>query len=125
MVLASLLSLWHSLEAALVPSRGRCRHRGLCRQHGRRILYRTCRGVAAYEGHGRGRQSLLYGIMGGLSTYSTLIMSTEKLLGDPDETVLAIVFLVLSMILGLILASFGMWLGQKIGKGRGKAFRRD
>ena len=65
------------------------------------------------------------GIMGGLSTYSTLIMSTEKLLGDPDETVLAIVFLVLSMILGLILASFGMWLGQKIGKGRGKAFRRD
>jgi fluoride exporter len=61
-----------------------------------------------------GKLLLTTGIMGGLSTFSSFIWATDKMLANPAEQASAIVYLVLSMVGGLLLVEAGLWLGGRL-----------
>ena len=67
---------------------------------------------------GRVKLFVMTGICGGLSTFSSFIWGTEQLLGDPAQRVTAFVYLVGSMVLGLLLVWVGHLVGERIGRGR-------
>jgi CrcB protein len=61
-----------------------------------------------------GKLLLMTGIMGGLSTFSSFVWATDQMLANPAEQASAIVYLVLSMVGGLLLVEFGIWLGGRL-----------
>lgn len=67
---------------------------------------------------GRMKLFVMTGFCGGLSTFSSFIWGTEQLLGDPAQRVTAIIYLVGSMVLGLLLVWAGHLGGERIGRGR-------
>lgn len=52
------------------------------------------------------------GIMGGLSTFSSWIWGTVKLLNTPGEILSGVVFLFGSMVAGFALVELGLWCGR-------------
>jgi len=60
---------------------------------------------------GRSRLFLMTGICGGLSTFSTFMWDAEQMLRTTDQRVTAVVYLIGSMVLGLIL----VWLASRTG----------
>ena len=61
-----------------------------------------------------GKVLLMTGIMGGLSTFSSFVWATDQMLANPAEQAVAIVYLVLSMVAGLLLVESGIWLGERL-----------
>jgi CrcB protein len=61
-----------------------------------------------------GKLLLTTGIMGGLSTFSSFIWATDQMLAHPAEQATAIVYLVLSMVGGVLLVELGLWLGSRL-----------
>ena len=61
-----------------------------------------------------GKVLLMTGIMGGLSTFSSFVWATDQMLANPAEQAVAIVYLVLSMVAGLLLVESGIWLGGRL-----------
>ena len=61
-----------------------------------------------------GKLLLTTGIMGGLSTFSSFIWATDQMLTHPVEQATAIVYLVLSMVVGFLLVELGIWLGGRL-----------
>ena len=61
-----------------------------------------------------GKLLLTTGIMGGLSTFSSFVWATDQMLANPAERASAIVYLVLSMVAGLLLVESGLWLGGRL-----------
>ena len=67
------------------------------------------------EGGGVGRGTKLFlatGVMGGLSTFSSFVWGTHQMLAIPAERLPSILYLVLSMVLGLMLARLGLRFGE-------------
>jgi len=62
----------------------------------------------------RGKLLLTTGMMGGLSTFSSFVWGTDRMLANPAERASAIVYLVLSMVAGLVLVEAGLWLGRRL-----------
>ena len=62
----------------------------------------------------RGKLLLTTGIMGGLSTFSSFIWATDRMLANPAEQGSAIVYLVLSIAAGFLLVGSGLWLGGRL-----------
>ena len=62
----------------------------------------------------RGKLLLTTGIMGGLSTFSSFIWATDRMLANPAEQGSAIVYLVLSIVAGSLLVESGLWLGGRL-----------
>jgi len=62
----------------------------------------------------RGKLLLTTGMMGGLSTFSSFVWGTDRMLANPAERASAIVYLVLSMVAGLVLVEAGLWLGRRV-----------
>ena len=62
----------------------------------------------------RGKLLLTTGIMGGLSTFSSFIWATDRMLANPAEQGSAIVYLVLSIVAGFLLVESGLWLGGRL-----------
>jgi len=73
-------------------------------------------GYAAARTISRGWVKLLLmtGLCGGLSTFSSFIWGTEQMLGDPSQRVTATLYLVGSMVLGLLLVWLGYGVGERI-----------
>ena len=61
------------------------------------------------------------GIMGGLSTFSTLVWGAVTTLADPALRAMGITYLVVSMVIGFLLVQLGLWIGQRVIRGRLKA----
>jgi len=61
----------------------------------------------------RGKLLLTTGMMGGLSTFSSFVWGTDRMLANPAERAGAIVYLVVSMVAGLLLVEAGIWLGRR------------
>ena len=61
-----------------------------------------------------GKLFLATGMMGGLSTFSSLIWGTESAFSDPATRSISIFYLVATMILGFLLVKAGLWLGQRV-----------
>ena len=61
----------------------------------------------------RGKLLLTTGMMGGLSTFSSFVWGTDRMLANPAERVSAIVYLVLSVVAGFLLVETGIWLGGR------------
>ena len=61
-----------------------------------------------------GKLLLTTGIMGGLSTFSSLIWATDQMLDNPVEQASAVVYLVLSVVAGFLLVESGLWLGGSL-----------
>ena len=61
-----------------------------------------------------GKVLLMTGIMGGLSTFSSFVWATDQMLANLAEQAVAIVYLVLSMVAGLLLVESGIWLGGRL-----------
>ena len=61
-----------------------------------------------------GKLLLMTGIMGGLSTFSSFVWGTHQMLANVAEQASAIVYLVLSMVAGLLLVESGIWLGERL-----------
>ena len=80
------------------------------------------------EGRPRLRLALGTGVLGGLTTHSTFILESHRLLtlgGDGGHLVLGGAYLVGSMVAGLVAAGLGLWLagrlhhpGRSVGVGR-------
>lgn len=67
------------------------------------------------EGGGVGRGTKLFlatGMMGGLSTFSSFVWGTHQMLAIPAERLPSILYLALSMVLGLILVRLGLRFGD-------------
>ena len=88
------------------------------------------------ESHPRLRLALGTGVLGGLTTHSTFILESHRLLtssGDGGHPVLGAAYLVGSMVAGLVAAGLGLWLAGRLrrpdGTGRtgsvGRAGRVD
>ena len=85
------------------------------------------------EGRPRLRLALGTGVLGGLTTHSTFILESHRLLtsgGDGGHPVLGAAYLVGSMVAGLVAAGLGLWLAGRLrhpdGAGRaGQADRAD
>ena len=58
------------------------------------------------------------GMMGGLSTFSSFIWGTEQMLMQPGERTTALVYLVLSLVLGFLLVEAGLWIGARLIRSR-------
>jgi fluoride exporter len=61
-----------------------------------------------------GKLLLTTGIMGGLSTFSSFVWATDRMLADPAERASAIVYLVMSIVAGFLLVESGLWLGGRL-----------
>ena len=69
------------------------------------------------EGHPRLRLALGTGVLGGLTTHSTFILESHRLLtsgGDGSHPVLGAAYLVGSMVAGLVAAGLGLWLAGRL-----------
>ena len=69
------------------------------------------------EGHPRLRLALGTGVLGGLTTHSTFILESHRLLtsgGDGGHPVLGAAYLVGSMVAGLVAAGLGLWLASRL-----------
>ncbi|OLO66871.1 chromosome condensation protein CrcB [Actinomyces oris] len=69
------------------------------------------------EGHPRLRLALGTGVLGGLTTHSTFILESHRLLtsgGDGGHPVLGAAYLVGSMVAGLVAAGLGLWLAGRL-----------
>jgi fluoride exporter len=54
------------------------------------------------------------GVMGGLSTFSSFVWGTDKMLIHPPERLSAVIYLVGSMVLGFVLVRLGLSLGGRL-----------
>ena len=61
---------------------------------------------------------LMTGLCGGLSTFSSFIWGTEQMLGDPTQRTTALLYLVGSMVGGLLLVWLGFRIGERVASGR-------
>ena len=61
-----------------------------------------------------GKLLLTTGVMGGMSTFSSLIWGTQQMLMNPAERTTGIVYLVLSMVVGFLLVKLGMQVGSRL-----------
>ena len=80
------------------------------------------------EGRPRLRLALGTGVLGGLTTHSTFILESHRLLtssGDGGHPVLGAAYLVGSMVAGLVAAGLGLWLADSLRRpgGAGSADR--
>ena len=80
------------------------------------------------EGRPRLRLALGTGVLGGLTTHSTFILESHRLLtpgGDGGHPVLGTAYLVGSMVAGLVAAGLGLWLADRLRRpgGAGSADR--
>ena len=80
------------------------------------------------EGRPRLRLALGTGVLGGLTTHSTFILESHRLLtpgGDGGHPVLGTAYLVGSMVAGLVAAGLGLWLADSLRRpgGAGSADR--
>ena len=80
------------------------------------------------EGRPRLRLALGTGVLGGLTTHSTFILESHRLLtsgGDGGHPVLGAAYLVGSMVAGLVAAGLGLWLAGRLRRtgGAGSADR--
>ena len=69
------------------------------------------------EGCPRLRLALGTGVLGGLTTHSTFILESHRLLtsgGDGGHPVLGAAYLVGSMVAGLVVAGLGLWLASRL-----------
>ncbi|WP_256692428.1 fluoride efflux transporter FluC [Actinomyces oris] len=69
------------------------------------------------ESHPRLRLALGTGVLGGLTTHSTFILESHRLLtpgGDGGHPVLGTAYLVGSMVAGLVAAGLGLWLADRL-----------
>ncbi|OLO60344.1 chromosome condensation protein CrcB [Actinomyces oris] len=69
------------------------------------------------EGRPRLRLALGTGVLGGLTTHSTFILESHRLLtssGDGGHPVLGAAYLVGSMVAGLVAAELGLWLAGRL-----------
>ena len=69
------------------------------------------------EGRPRLRLALGTGVLGGLTTHSTFILESHRLLtssGDGGHPVLGAAYLVGSMVAGLVAAGIGLWLAGRL-----------
>ena len=69
------------------------------------------------EGRPRLRLALGTGVLGGLTTHSTFILESHRLLtsgGDGSNPVLGAAYLVGSMVAGLVAAGLGLWLAGRL-----------
>ena len=69
------------------------------------------------EGRPRLRLALGTGVLGGLTTHSTFILESHRLLtpgGDGGHPVLGTAYLVGSMVAGLVAAGLGLWLADRL-----------
>ena len=69
------------------------------------------------ESHPRLRLALGTGVLGGLTTHSTFILESHRLLtssGDGGHPVLGAAYLVGSMVAGLVAAGLGLWLAGRL-----------
>ena len=69
------------------------------------------------EGRPRLRLALGTGVLGGLTTHSTFILESHRLLtsgGDGGHPVLGAAYLVGSMVAGLVAAGLGLWLADRL-----------
>ena len=69
------------------------------------------------EGRPRLRLALGTGVLGGLTTHSTFILESHRLLtsgGDGGHPVLGTAYLVGSMVAGLVAAGLGLWLAGRL-----------
>ena len=69
------------------------------------------------EGRPRLRLALATGVLGGLTTHSTFILESHRLLtsgGDGSHPVLGAAYLVGSMVAGLVAAGLGLWLAGRL-----------
>ena len=69
------------------------------------------------EGRPRLRLALGTGVLGGLTTHSTFILESQRLLtsgGDGGHPVLGAAYLVGSMVAGLVAAGLGLWLAGRL-----------
>ena len=69
------------------------------------------------ESHPRLRLALGTGVLGGLTTHSTFILESHRLLasgGDGSHPVLGAAYLVGSMVAGLVAAGLGLWLAGRL-----------
>lgn len=82
----------------------------------------------AVEGGVVGRGTKLFlatGVMGGLSTFSSFVWGTDLMLAIPAERLPAVLYLVLSMVLGFMLVRLGLRLGEGLMQSRLAAARRS
>jgi fluoride exporter len=80
------------------------------------------------EGGVIGRRSKLFlatGMMGGLSTFSSFVWGTDQMLAIPAERFPAVLYLVLSMVLGFMLVRLGLRLGEGLMQSRLVTARRS
>lgn len=80
------------------------------------------------EGRPRLRLALGTGVLGGLTTHSTFILESHRLLtsgGNSNHPVLGTAYLVGSMVAGLVAAGLGLWLADRLRRpgGAGSADR--
>lgn len=54
------------------------------------------------------------GIMGGLSTFSSFIFGATEIMKDPTKLLVAVGYLVISLIVGFISVELGLMLGNKV-----------
>ena len=69
------------------------------------------------EGRPRLRLALGTGVLGGLTTHSTFILESHRLLtsgGDGGHPILGAAYLVGSMVAGLVAAGLGLWLASRL-----------
>ena len=67
---------------------------------------------------------LTTGVMGGLSTYSSFVWATDQMLSRHGEQVSALLYLVLSMVGGLVLVQSGLSIGARL-RSRMQTVRHD
>lgn len=78
-------------------------------------------GARGYEGRrGAARLLLGTGFCGGFTTYSAVAVQGAELLRDGD-TVTAVAYAVVTLLLGAVATLGGIWLGGRLGAGPGRA----
>ena len=61
-----------------------------------------------------GKLLLTTGVMGGMSTFSSLIWGTQQMLMNPSERTTGIVYLLSSMVIGFLLVQLGLRIGTRL-----------
>jgi CrcB protein len=80
------------------------------------LLIGLAAGLAVSEGilGPKGKLFITTGMMGGLSTFSSFVWGADKMLADPGLRLRGLLFVVVSMSFGFLLAQLGLWLGQRL-----------